>query len=109
MAFIQLKKLIALLLSAIFNTVNPAAGNALLTAEQRHMALCVQTIAHHYFNHGRSTVVSMPPGLRNNSRRPLIQFPFSDDVQLVDLVLQYIHEDTCSPTQMLPSKKRYEH
>jgi hypothetical protein len=105
MASIQLKILIALLLTAILNNVVPAAGNALLTAEQRHMALCVQTIAHRYFNHGRPTVLSTPPDLRNNSRRPLIQFPFSDDVQLVDWVLQYAHEDTCCPTQMLPSNK----
>jgi len=93
------------LLAAIYSIVVQAAGNALLTAEQRHMALCVQTIAHQYLNHGRSTVVSMPPDLRNNSRRPLIQFPYSDDVQLVDLVLQYVHEDTCCPVQMMPAKK----
>jgi len=104
MASIHLKKLIALQVIAVLNTVVPAAGNALLTAEQRHMALCVQTIAHQYFNHGRSTVVSMPPDLRNNSRRPLIQFPYSDDVQLVDLVLQNLHENSCCPVQMLPAK-----
>jgi len=85
-------------------TVVPAAGNTLLTAEQRHIAVCVQTVAHQYFNHGRSTVVSMPPDLRNNSRRPLFQFPYSDDVQLVDLVLQHVHEDTSCPVQMLPPK-----
>jgi len=104
MAFVHLQKLIALLLTAMLNTVVPAAGNVLLTAEQRHIALCVQTIAHQYFNHGRTTVVSTPPDLRNNSRRPIIQFPYSDDLQLVDLVLQYVHEDTCCPVQMLPSK-----
>ena len=104
MASIRLKTMIALLLSAMLNTVVPAAGNALLTAEQRHIALCVQTIAHQYFNHGRSTVVSMPPDVRINSKRPLIQFPYSDDVQLVDLVLQYVQEDTCCPVQMLPPK-----
>jgi hypothetical protein len=103
MATIQLKKLIALLLTAMLNNVNPAAGNALLTAEQRHIALCVQTIAHQYFNHGRSTVVSMPPNL-HNSRRLLIQFPYSEDVQMVDLVLQHVHKDTCCPVQMLPPK-----
>jgi len=48
----------------------------------------------------------MPPDLRNNSRRPLIQFPYSDDVQLVDLVLQHVHEDTCCPIQMLPLKTK---
>jgi len=104
MASIHVQKMIAMLLTAILNNVVPAAGNALLTAEQRHMALCVQTIAHQYFNHGRFTVVSIPPDLRNNNRRPLIQFPYSDDVQLVDLVLQYVHEDTCCPVQMLPAK-----
>jgi hypothetical protein len=104
MASIQMKKVIPVLLTAILNTVVPAAGNALLTAEQRHTALCVQTIAHRYFSHGRSTVVSMPPDLRYNSRRPLIQFPYSDDVQLVDLVLQHFHEDTCCPVQILPPK-----
>ena len=108
MASIHLKTLIALLLTAMLNTVVPAAGNVLLTAEQRHMALCVQTIAHQYFNHGRSTVVSMAPDLRNNSRRPLIQFPYSDDLQLVDLVLQHVHEDTCCPVQTLPAKTRLE-
>jgi len=51
MAFIQLKKLIALLLTAMLNAAVPAAGNTLLTAEQRHFAACVQTIAHHSFNH----------------------------------------------------------
>ena len=102
MSSIHLKILIALLLIAILNTVVPAAGNALLTAEQRHIALCVQTIAHQYFNHGRSTVVSMPPDLRNNSRRPIIQFPYSDNVQLVDLVLQYVHEYSFCPVQMMP-------
>ena len=102
MAPILLKKLIPVLLAAIYSIVVQAAGNALLTAEQRHIALCVQTIAQQYFNHGRSTVVSKPPDLRNNSRRSLIQFPYSDDVQLVDLVLQYVHEDTCCPVQMLP-------
>ena len=95
MASIYLKKLIALLLTSMISIVVPAAGNALLTAEQRHIALCVQTIAQHYLNHGRSTVVSMPPELRNNSRRPLIYFPYSDDLQLVDLLLQYVHKDTC--------------
>jgi len=105
MGSIRLKKLMALLLTATLNTVIPAAGNVLLTAEQRHMALCIQTIAQQYFYHGRITVVSMPPDLRNNSRRTLIQFPYSDDVQLVDLVLQYVHEDTCCPVQMLPPKK----
>jgi hypothetical protein len=104
MASIHLKNLIAMLLSAMLNTVVSAARNALLIAEQRHIALCVQTIAHQYFNHGRSTVVSMPPDLRNNSRRPLIQFPYSDDLQLVDLALQHVHEDTCSPVQMLLPK-----
>ena len=108
MASIHLKKLIALLLTVILITAVPAAGNALLTAEQRHIAFCVQTIAHQYFNHGRSTVVSMPPDLRNNSRRPLIQFPYSHDVQLVDLVLQYVHENTCCPVQMLPPKTQLE-
>jgi hypothetical protein len=44
----------------------------------------------------------MPPDLRNNSRRTLIQFPYNDDLQLVDLVLQYVHEDTCCPVQILP-------
>jgi len=102
MSSIHLKILIALLLIAILNTVVPAAGSALLTAEQRHIALCVQTIAHQYFNHGRSTVVSMPPDLRNNSRRPIIQFPYSDNVQLVDLVLQYVHEYSFCPVQMMP-------
>ena len=104
MASIHLKKLITLLLTAMLNTAVPAAGNVLLTAEQRHIALCVQTIAHQYFNHGRSTVVSMPPDLRNNSRRVLIQFAYNDDLQLVDLVLQYVHEDTCCPVHMLPPK-----
>jgi len=80
MASVRLKKLIALLLTAMLNTVVPAAGNALLTAEQRYIALCVQTIAQQYFNHGRTTIVSMPPDLRNNSTRPLIQFPYSDDL-----------------------------
>ena len=65
-------------------------------------------IAHQYFNHGRSTVVSTPPDLRNNSRRSLIQFPYSDDLQLVDLVLQYVHENTCCPVQMLPPKTELE-
>jgi len=104
MTSIHLQKLIALLLTAILNTVVPAAGNALLTAEQRHIALCVQTIAQQHFSHGRSTVVSMPPDLRSNSTRLLIQFPYSDDLQLVDLVLQHVHEDTCCPVQMLPPK-----
>jgi hypothetical protein len=104
MASIQLKKLITLLLTAMLSSVVPAAGNVLLTAEQQHTALCLQTIAHHYFNHGRSTVFSMPQDLRNNSRRPLIQFQYSDDLQLVDLVLQHVHEDTCCPVQMLPPK-----
>ena len=104
MASIHLKKLITLLLTAMLNTAVPAAGNVLLTAEQRHIALCVQTIAHQYFNHGRSTVVSMPPDLRNNSRRPPIPFPYNNDLQLVDLVLQYVHEDTCCPVQMFPPK-----
>jgi hypothetical protein len=52
MAFIHLQKLIALLLTAMLNNVVPAKGNTLLNAEQRHMALCVQTIAHRYFSHG---------------------------------------------------------
>jgi hypothetical protein len=104
MASIHLKKLIALQLIAKLNTVVPAAGNALLTAEQRHIALCVQTIAHQYFNNGRSTVVSMSPELPNNSKRLLIQFPYSDDVQVVELVLQYVQENTCCPVQMLPPK-----
>jgi hypothetical protein len=34
MTSIQLKKLIALLLTALLNNVVPAAGNTLLTAEQ---------------------------------------------------------------------------
>lgn len=105
MASIPLKKLIALLLTATLNTVVPAAGNDPLTAEQRHIALCIQTIAHQYFNHGRSTVVSMPTDIRNNSRRHFIPFPYSDDVQLVDLVLQYVHEDTCCPVEILPPEK----
>ena len=104
MASIQLKILIALLLTAILKNVVPAAVNALLTAKQRHIALCVQTIAHQYFKQGRSTFVSMPPDLRNNSRRPLIPFPYNDDLQLVDLVLQYVHKNTCCPVQMLPPK-----
>jgi len=104
MASILLKKLTALLLTAILNTVVPAAGNALLTAEQRHIALCVQKIAQQHFNHGRSTIVSMPPDLRDDRRRPLFHFPYSDDLQLVDLVLQHVHEDTCCPVQMLPAK-----
>jgi hypothetical protein len=104
MASIHLKKLIALLLNAMLNNVVFAAENDLLTAEQRHTALCVQTIANQYFDNGRTTVVSMPPELRNNSRRLLIQFPYNDDVQLVDLVLQHVHEDTCCPVQMLPAK-----
>ena len=108
MASIYLKKLIALQLLAVINMVVPAAGNVLLSAQQRHMALCVQAIAHQYFNHGRSTVVSMPPDLRNNNRRTLIQFPYNDDVQLADLVLQYVHENTCCPVQMLPPKTQLE-
>jgi hypothetical protein len=104
MRLIRLKKLMALLLAATLNTVVFTAGNTLMTAEQRHIALCVQTIAHQYYNHGRSTVVSMPPDLRNNSKRPLIQFPYSDNVQLVDLVLQHLYEDKCCPVQMLPPK-----
>jgi hypothetical protein len=52
--------IIPVLLTAILNTVDSAAGNALLTAEQRNIALCVLTITQQYFNHGRSTVVSMP-------------------------------------------------
>jgi hypothetical protein len=99
MAHIQLKKQIALLLTAMLNTVVPAAGNALLTAEQRHIALCVQTIAQQYFNHGRSTVVSMTPDLCNNGRRPFIHFLYSDDVKLVDLVLQHIHNDIWCATE----------
>jgi len=106
MGSIRLENLIALLLTAMLNAVVPAAGNVLLTAEQRHIALCVQTIAHQYLIHGRFTVVSTPPDLRNNSRRTLIQFPYNDDVQLVDLVLQHVHEDTCCPVQMLPPKKQ---
>jgi hypothetical protein len=35
MASIQLKKLITLLLTGMLSSVVPAAGNALLTAEQR--------------------------------------------------------------------------
>ncbi|GFG36588.1 hypothetical protein Cfor_06393 [Coptotermes formosanus] len=104
MASIHLTKLITPLLIAMSGTVAAAAGNVLLTAEQRHMALCVQTIAHDYFSHGRSTVVSMPQGLRNNSRRPLIHFPYTDDLQLVDLVLQHVNDDTCCPLQMLPAE-----
>jgi hypothetical protein len=50
MAPLHLQKLIAMLLTAILNTVDPAAGNALLTAEQRHIALCVQTIAQQYLS-----------------------------------------------------------
>jgi len=52
MASIHLKKLIALLLTAMLNTALPAAGNALLTAEQRHIALSVQTMSYQYLNHG---------------------------------------------------------
>jgi hypothetical protein len=104
MASNLLKKLIEMLLPAMLSTVVPAAGNALLNVEQRHMALCLQKIALQYFNRGCSTVVSVPPDLRNNSRRPLILFPYSDDIQLVDLVLQYVQEDTFYPVQMLPPK-----
>jgi hypothetical protein len=42
----HLKKLIALLLTAIVNTLVFAAGNVVLTAEQRHIALFEQKIAH---------------------------------------------------------------
>jgi hypothetical protein len=48
----------------------------------------------------------MPPDLRNNSKQPLIHFPYSDNVQLVDLVLQHLQEDTCCPVQMLPPKTK---
>ena len=75
MASILMKKLIEMLLAAMMSTVVPAAGNALLNVELRHMALCVQMIARQYFNRGCPIVVSMLPDLRNNSRRPLIQFP----------------------------------
>jgi hypothetical protein len=103
MASIHLKKLIALMLTAMFDTVVPAAGYDLLTAEQRYMVLCVPTIAHKYFSHGGYTVVSMTPDLRD-SRRPLIQFPYNDGVQLVELVLRHVHVDTSCPVQMLPPK-----
>jgi hypothetical protein len=91
-----------MLLPVTLSNVATAAGNAFLAAEQGHMTLCVQAIAHQHFNHGHHTFVSIPPDLRNNSRRPLIQFPYSDDLHVVDLVLQYVHEDTCSPVKMLP-------
>jgi hypothetical protein len=58
MASIQLKKLTALLMIALLNII-PAAENTFLTAEERNMTLHIQTIAHQYINHGRSTVVSM--------------------------------------------------
>lgn len=104
MASIQLKALTLLLLTATLNSVAPAPENVLLTVEQRHTALCVRTIAHQYFSHGRTTLVSMPKNLSNNSRRQLIQFPYSDDLQLVNLVLQNVNEDTCCPVQLLPPR-----
>jgi hypothetical protein len=91
-----------MLLPTTLSTVATAAGNAFLTTGQRHMTLCVQALAQQHLNHGRPTVVSVPPDLRKKSIRPLIQFPYSDDVQQLDLVLQYVHEDTCSPIEMLP-------
>jgi hypothetical protein len=100
-----MKKLHKLVLTVMTNCiVITVTGNELLTAEQHHMALCVEKIAQQYFTSGRSLLVSMPRYIRGNTRRPLFHFPYKDDFDLVNVVLHNLNENTCCPVQLFSAE-----
>jgi hypothetical protein len=102
----HVKKLLILVLMALSSTVSSVSGNELLTAEQHQMALCVEMIAHQYFTSGRSLLVSMPRDMRNNTGRPLVHFPYKDDLHLVNLVLHNVNRNTCCPVQLFSAETK---
>jgi hypothetical protein len=103
MASFRVKKLLRLALIAMTGNVITAARNELLSTEQRQIALCVQMIAQQYFISARSLLVSMPRDSPANTGRPLIHFPYRDNLHLVDLVLQNLNGNTCCPLQLFPA------
>jgi hypothetical protein len=103
MASPRVKKFLILVLIAVLNASAPARGEALLSEEQDHMALCVKAIAPKYFSCGRSLIVSMPRDVRHVTGRPLAHLSYSDDLHLVNMALQKINENTCCPVQLFPA------
>ncbi|XP_021941935.1 uncharacterized protein LOC110840925 [Zootermopsis nevadensis] len=73
----------------------------ILTMEQLHLVLCVETIAHRYFTPGHPLIVSLPATAEESTSRQLIQTtPHKDDLQLVNFMLQKLNEGTRWPIEL---------
>jgi hypothetical protein len=67
--------------------------NHILTKEQLHTVLCVDTIAHTYFTPGRPLVVSLHDMGQESTHKQLIQTaPHRDNLLLVKFMLQKLHD-----------------
>jgi hypothetical protein len=66
--------------------------NSLTTGEQRHMAVCVETIATRHFSSGHATLVSFPGAGQEISRRTLAQYRTNSEMHLLYHTLQNMHE-----------------
>ncbi|PNF20715.1 hypothetical protein B7P43_G17653 [Cryptotermes secundus] len=106
MASLHMKNPLKLVLIAMtVCAVATVTGDELLAAEQQ-MALCVERIAQQYFTCGRSLLVSMPRDIRGNRGRPLLNFPYKNNLHLVNLVLHNLNENTCCPVQLFSANTK---
>jgi hypothetical protein len=96
---------LTLVLIAIFSSMGAAGGSALMTADQGHIAICVEAIAHDHFSAARSVLVSMPKDQRDVTERPLTHHSHGDGLHLAYMVLQKINDNTCCPVQMFLGEK----
>ncbi|KDR22852.1 hypothetical protein L798_00169 [Zootermopsis nevadensis] len=66
--------------------------DGVLSVKQRHMVVCVVTIAKGHFSPGQSTLVSFPNAGQGISRRTLAQYRTNTEMHMLCHTLQNMHE-----------------
>lgn len=86
-------RLLTLVMLGVLKFALPLRDNGLLTRDQRHMMLCLETIIMRDFTQGRATVVSFPEEDRGTSHRTLTQLGTDSHVSVSHQILRKMHED----------------
>ncbi|XP_033611240.1 uncharacterized protein LOC117283066 [Cryptotermes secundus] len=83
------------LLFVVFTQGVLTESNNILTTQQLHTALCVETIAHRYFTPGSPLVISLPGMGQTGIHRPFLGIlQHRDHLQMVNFLLENLNERT---------------
>jgi len=89
-----------LLITAFIQAVH-AGSDMVLTTQQLHTVLCVESIAYKYFTPDRTLTVSLPASRQEDTRPTFRATLFhADDIQLLDAILEKLNERTRWPIEL---------